>query len=56
MILVLVVVTAMVQAWVATVEIPVIRDIVCYTVDPVLLSPKTICGKISPGEGMTDGK
>jgi hypothetical protein len=35
-ILVLVVVTAMVQARVTTVKVPVIRDIVCYTVDPAL--------------------
>lgn len=33
-ILVLVIVTAVVQARVTTVEIPVIRDIVCCTVDP----------------------
>ena len=36
MILVLVIVTAMVQARVTTVEIPVIRDIVCCKVDPAL--------------------
>lgn len=35
-ILVLVIVTAMVQARVTTVEIPVIRDIVCCKVDPAL--------------------
>lgn len=35
-VLVLVIVTAMVQARVTTVEIPVIRDIVCCKVDPAL--------------------
>lgn len=35
-VLVLVIVTAMVQARVTTVKVPVIRDIVCYTVDPAL--------------------
>ena len=37
-ILVLVIVTAVVQARVTTVEIPVIRDIVCCKVDPALSS------------------
>lgn len=36
-ILVLVIVTAMVQARVTTVIVPVIRDIVCCTVDPICL-------------------
>jgi hypothetical protein len=35
-ILVLVIVPAMVQAWVTTVKVPVIRDIVCCKVDPAL--------------------
>lgn len=39
-ILVLVIVTAMVQARVTTVIVPVIRDIVCCTVDPICLFMK----------------